>query len=112
MALSTELLCAFLREFKIADSTTLIEVNCWVVIGTYSVVTCVISLWGTEGFLLDLGGLWKHSVDVKTVSSYFLIPLRSKVKGEYHDRCHLLPCAFQTNSGIKPYLWITRLKEV
>jgi hypothetical protein len=35
-----------------------------------------------------------------------------KVKGEYHDRCHLLPCVFLTKSGINPYVWINRLKEI
>jgi hypothetical protein len=114
MALSTNLLCAYFKaiEFRIVDSTSLSELNCWIVIGTYSVVTYGISLCGSEGFLLDLEGLWKYSVDLNQASNYFLIPLMGMVKGEYHDCCHLLPCTFQTKSGIKPYVWINRLKEM
>jgi hypothetical protein len=33
----------------------------------------------------------------------------SEVKGENHDRCHLLPCTMITDSGIKPYRWIMML---
>jgi hypothetical protein len=55
MSLSTELLLAYLREveLKISDSTTIRELNRWVVIGAYSVITYVVSLWGSEGFLLS-----------------------------------------------------------
>jgi hypothetical protein len=58
-AMSTDLLSRYLSaiEFKIMDATTFDELN---VIGAYSVVTYVISLGGSEGFLLDLGGLRKH----------------------------------------------------
>jgi hypothetical protein len=35
-----------------------------------------------------------------------------KVKGEHHDRCHLLPCTLLTDSGIKPYQWIKLLIKV
>jgi hypothetical protein len=42
----------------------------------------------------------------------FLIPLLGKVKGEHHDRCHLLPCTLATESGIRPYKWIRRLIEL
>jgi hypothetical protein len=113
-AFSTELLLAYLHrlEFRIADATSLSELNRWVVVGAYLVVTYVISLRGSEGFLLDLGGLRKHSVDPKENQNYFLIPLMRKVKGEHHFRCHLLPCTFAKKSGIKPYLWIERLKEI
>jgi hypothetical protein len=82
------------------------------VIGTYSVVTYAISLHGSEGFLLDLGGLWKYPVDLNQPSNYVLIPLMGKVKGEHHNHCHLLLCTFQTKLGIKPYIWINRLKEI
>jgi hypothetical protein len=55
MSLSTELLLAYLWEveLKISDSTTIRELNRWVVIGAYSVITYVVSLWGSEGFLLS-----------------------------------------------------------
>jgi hypothetical protein len=110
-ALSMELMLAYLKgiEGKIADATTFSELNRWVVIGTYSVVTYVISLRGTKGFLLDLGGLRKHAMDVCESHEYFLIPLMGKVKGEHHDRCHLLPFTFRTLLGIEPHMWINRL---
>jgi hypothetical protein len=87
MALSTELICVFLKEIeaKIAEATSFRELNRWVMLGVYSVITCVISLSGSEVFLLDLGGLGKHQVDCEQQPSYFLIPLTGKVKGEHHD---------------------------
>jgi hypothetical protein len=111
---STALLVTYLKQirFKIADADTMKELNCWIVIGAYSVITYVLSLWGTEGFLLDLGGLRLHLVGLTKNPKYFIIPLMGKVKGEHHDQCHLLPCTFITNSGIKPYKWIQRLVEV
>jgi hypothetical protein len=83
--------------------------SCWRLFGCD---LCNIITRGSEGFLLDLGGLRKHSIDPKGNQNYFLIPSMGKVKGEHHDRCHLLPCTFATKSGIKPYLWIERLKEI
>jgi hypothetical protein len=65
------------------------------------VVTC--------GFLLDLGGLRSHAPDQNKPLKYFLIPLMGMVKGEHHDRCHLLPCTFSTASGIFPYSWVANL---
>jgi hypothetical protein len=111
-ALSTALLIGYLKEtkVKIVESMTMEELNRWIVLGAYSVITYVMSLRGSEGFLLDLGGLWIHEPDFKKQLTYFLIPLMGKVKGEHHDRCHLLPCTFKTDSGIKPYEWIENLK--
>jgi hypothetical protein len=51
-------------------------------------------------------------VDGEKKAKYFLIPLMVKVKGEYHSRCHLLPCCFKNASGIKPYDWIQKLQEL
>jgi hypothetical protein len=114
MAFSMKLICVYLHEIeaRILGAASFNELNRWVTLGTYSVITYLISLRGSEGFLLDLGGLWKHKVEESKQLSYFLIPLMGKVKGELHDRCHLLPCAFITKSGIKPYVWINRIKEV
>jgi hypothetical protein len=110
-AMSTDLLLAYLNavEDKIVESETSTEENHWVVIGAYSVIMYVVSLRGSEGFLLDLGGLRLHSRDLEKATNHFLIPLLGKVKGEHHDRCHLLPCTFETQSGIKPYDWIERI---
>jgi hypothetical protein len=113
-AFSTELILAYLKliDCKINDARTFGELNRWVVIGAYSVVTYVVSLRGSEGFLLDLGGLRKYAETPSSDKSYFLIPLMGKVKGEHHDRCHLLPCTFKTESGIEPYVWIERLMRL
>jgi hypothetical protein len=56
-AFSTELLLAYLcgLEFRIADATSWSKLNRWLVVGAYLVVTYVISLRGSEGFLFDLG---------------------------------------------------------
>jgi hypothetical protein len=50
-----------------------------------------------------------HAVDASKKTQHFITPLLGKVKGEYHDRCHLLPCCFVTDSGIRPYDWIKKL---
>jgi hypothetical protein len=88
-AFSTALLIAYLKQIKlkIADADTVIELNRWVTIGVYYVILYMVSLRGTEGFLLDIGGL----IDFTKNATYFMIPLMGKVKGEHHDRCHLLP---------------------
>jgi hypothetical protein len=70
----------------------------------------MVSLRGSEGFLLDLAGLYRHKPDPReTQNNYFLIPLMGKVKGENCDRCHLLPCTFKSASGIEPYTWLAQL---
>jgi hypothetical protein len=106
--LNYELLLAYLDlvHFKIMDSETPMEENHWVVAGAYSVTTYVVSLRRSEGFLLDLGGLRLHSRDPERTTNHCYIPHMGKVKGEHHDHCHLLPCAFEMESGIKPYEWI------
>jgi hypothetical protein len=81
-------------------------------VGTYSVITYLVSLRGSESFLLDLGGLRLHKIKDKQRKDFFLIPLLGKVKGEHHDRCHLLPCTISTDSGIKPYEWVKMLITV
>jgi hypothetical protein len=85
----------------------------WISFGTYAVVTYMISLRGSEGFLLDLGGLLRHQPTTQDKKKgFFLIPLLGKVKGEHHDRCHLLPCTYKSSSGIEPYAWINQLLVV
>jgi hypothetical protein len=84
----------------------------WIVFGVYSVLTYLVSLQGLEVFLLDLGGLRLHQHETKKESNYFLIPLLGKVKGEHHDRCHLLACTLLTDSGIQPYQWVKMLIEI
>jgi hypothetical protein len=80
-AFSTKLILAYLQaiEIKISDAESLSDLNQWIVIVAYSVITSVISLRGSEGFLLDLGGLCKHALTGSKEQSYFLIPLMGKV---------------------------------
>jgi hypothetical protein len=105
---------AYLRniEAKLFDSESMNDLNRWVVLGTYSVITYLVSLRGSEGFLLDLGGLRVHKIDERTSQKYFLIPLMGKVKGEHHDRCHLIRCMTQTDLGIRPYQWVKMLVQL
>jgi hypothetical protein len=109
-ALSTQLLKLVISvvERKIDDSSSRQEEENWIVFGTYVVITYVVSLRGSEGLLLDLKGLLEHTPKENN-PTYFLIPLLGKVKGEAHDRCHLLPCACKTSSGIHPLIWINKL---
>jgi hypothetical protein len=111
MALSTALFVAYLKMIHatIHESETMSELNRWIILGVYSVITYVVSLRGLEGFLIDLGGLRLHRIDDRKDHQYFLIPLLGKVKGEHHGRCHLLPCTLSTDSGIKPYEWVKML---
>jgi hypothetical protein len=81
----------------------------WLVFLTYSVITYTLSLRGTEGFYLDLGGL--HKFNELENGNHIIIPLLGKIKGEHHDRCHLMPCVKTTGSGIKVSYWIQRLRE-
>lgn len=70
----------------------------WVVFNTYVVISYVISLRGSEGFLLDLGrlrSLWSNGK-----GSYVTIPLFGKFKTEDNEACHLIPCSETTGSGI------------
>jgi hypothetical protein len=58
-ALSIDLILAVLRQIedRIEASDTGTEENRWTVLHTLIVTTYVLSLWGPEGFLLDLNGL-------------------------------------------------------
>jgi hypothetical protein len=61
-AMSIDLILAVLKqaEDRINDAPTARERNRWIVFHTFSVVTYMISLRGTEGFLLDVDGLQQH----------------------------------------------------
>jgi hypothetical protein len=90
-AFSTPLLHRLLKatQQKIEQATTRPERARWIIFGSYAVITYMISLRGSEGFLLDLGGLLRNQPeDSAGELKYFLIPLLGKVKGEHHDRCH------------------------
>ena len=70
----------------------------------------VLSLIGSEGFLLDLGGLntfWKKE-DIRKI----VVSLLGRIKGEKDDRWHLLPCVKKTSSGINAEKSVERLKNL
>jgi hypothetical protein len=58
----------------------------------------VISLQGTEGFLLDIDGLRRHRQPPN--SNHVIVALLGKIKGEHHELAHLVPYVPTTGSGI------------
>jgi hypothetical protein len=83
------------------------EYQMWLNFGAFLTATYVLSLRGSEGLLLDLKGMIQHSD--KGDDTYFVVALLGKIKGEHHDRCHLLPCANTTSSGINTRGWLGAL---
>ena len=108
-ALSIPLLLELVKrvEEKIAYSTNDSETTKWIVFSAYVAITYTLSLRGSEGFLVDLTGMRKNWK--KGWPRYFLVALLGKVKGETHDRAHLLPCACVTSSGLQVLDIVQRL---
>ena len=89
------------------ESLSFDRLHLWTVFIGYSIVSYVISLRGSEGFLLDINGIinnWKRND-----GRYFFVALMGKIKGEHVDRQHLVPCANETGSGIKVKNIVKRL---
>ncbi len=59
----------------------------------------MVSLRGSEGLLLDLAGLIRQWE--KRDGTSVVIALLEKIKGEHHERCHLLPSVPVTQSGVR-----------
>jgi hypothetical protein len=61
-AMSLDLVLAVFNqvEDRLLDAPTAQEKNRWIVFHSFLVVAYVISLWGTQGFLLDIDGLRRH----------------------------------------------------
>jgi hypothetical protein len=108
-AMSTELVVKLLRQVAHRMETSLgsEEQFKWLSFGTYSVISYVLSLRGPEGLLVDLEGMLKY--EEKGGDRYFIVALLGKIKGEHQDRCHLLPCACITQSGIRVKEWVKAL---
>ena len=70
-------------------------------------MTYVLSLRGTEGQMLELGGLRKHWGEQRKDS--LIVVLWGKIKGEEEYREHLIPCVNVTKSGINVKYTIERL---
>ena len=77
---------------------------------TYTTISFVASLRGAEGLKLDLNRLKfylsqeqgkKFGGSSPKLPPHVIMPLRGRFKGEQGERCHLLPLAIETKSGIK-----------
>ncbi len=111
-AISTKLMLKVLKnvEERMRSAQAASEQALWVSAGTYFAVCYVVSLRGAEGLLLDIGGLRDHFRIPE--EPYVVIALLGIVKGEHHERQHLLPCVNTTSSGIDVCLWIRRLLAI
>ena len=82
----------------------------WSIFSAYVVLTYVLSLRGSEGFIIDTKGIlenWNKGSD-----SYLIIALLGKVKGEHHRRFHLLPAVQVTRSGISVRDTVIRVLKI
>ena len=75
------------------------ERNRWSCFLVYSVISYVLSLRGSEGFMIDVESTYR--LKDRNDGTYQTIGLMGRVKGEVHDRCHLVPCVWATGSGIR-----------
>ena len=112
MALSHSLLLKMIQkaESNITEDFKSEESSIWVVFVTYVVITYVLSLRGTEGQMLELGGLKKHWEGNR--KGYFIVVLWGKIKGEEEYREHLIPCVNVTKSGINVKYTVERMIEL
>jgi hypothetical protein len=100
-------------------------------VGAYVCTLTAASLWGHEGFYLDLVGMRKHlhkgrvgtipmGLDKSTVLTkevclslpHVTICLLGKFKGETGVDHHLITVANKTSSGLTPRWWLEKLVEV
>ena len=75
-------------------------------VGSYLVISCVLSLRGDEGLMLDLSRLVE---EMDWIRKHVMLPLKGKVKGEALERDHIFPCVKKTKSGLDMELWIKLL---
>ena len=111
-ALSNNLRDEFFHQFqmRVDGEVDLESKHRWIVFQSYVICGYVVSLQGPEGFLLDLDGLNRNWVEEG--SDYVVIALLGKVKGESHDRAHLLPSVLVTDSGLDVRGALKSLREV
>jgi hypothetical protein len=105
-AISVDLMRAVLEDFltlATSEKGTRSR-SLWIFGGAYCAICFVVSLRGSEGLMVDLGGLCSHFNDCP--EKYSVVSLRGRVKGENHERSHLLPCSNETDSGIQVRKWI------
>jgi hypothetical protein len=110
-AMSTQLIVQMLKKVsrRIESLLDPEEQLRWLVFGTYSVLAYVLSLRGSECLLVDMKGMIEY--ENKGNNQFFIVALLGKIKGEHQDRCHLLPCATKTSSGINVKEWVHALLQ-
>ena len=94
-------------EMNIEEASTEEIENMWICYTTYTIISYVVSLWGSEGLLLDMNELiryWKRHDGI-----YLLIPLLGIIKGDDVKRPHLIPCINTTSTQIKTKVVVRRL---
>ena len=112
-AISLNVILALIESFKIEIRSAL--PGSWtrqkLCMGlSYSVISFCASLRGSEGLILDIDTLKSNiengnyelkSQRSKNCPPHVIIPLRGRFKGETGERCHLMPLANVTASGIE-----------
>ena len=108
-ALSTELVLKLIERSEMRRSDNETGRHLWTVFVTYLTVSYVISLRGSEGFLLDLKTLRK--LRERATDEYFWLSLLGRLKGEKVEKEHNIPCTNVTSSGINVKKIVYRLMK-
>lgn len=85
-------------EKRISQAETAKEKHDWIILMTYSVVAYVFLLRGSKEFLIDLNQLILNRENHE--SSYVIVPLMGKLKGDKYELIHKFPATNVTKSGI------------
>jgi hypothetical protein len=106
-AISLDLLVKLIQQFKknILEAKKTSWEKHFLCMGlVYSVIMFHASLRGSEGLQVDAEGLVKYLDNGKKraggIPEHVIIPIKGRFKGEKGERCHLLPLASVTRSGI------------
>ena len=79
------------------------------VLGAYVAIFYVLSLRGSEGFMINLSTI---NAELKNEQDFCLIGLKGKAKGETAERDHIFPCIKMTKSRIDILAWLKMLSLV
>jgi hypothetical protein len=80
---------------------------------TFVIVGFCGGLRGEEIPMISLDGVGRHfDKTQKRGLGHVMLALRGRIKGEHRDEaCHLIPLASETDSGLKPRVWVGRVLE-